>query len=117
MTDISDSDTKTDKTDSGPDNRVSYTTRRALLAALAGGGVGAAAAAGIAQQSTATPQGQVGSAANPLAAAYIAELRGPIVDQGDVITQLVDTRVAEQGASISPDANTLVFRYDPNSTV
>jgi hypothetical protein len=92
-------------------------SRRDALAAIAGVAIGGAGAATVAQSGAATGQGSVGTSANPLAAAYLAELRGPIVDQGDVITQLVDIVLAEQGASINPDPNTLVVRYDPNSTV
>jgi hypothetical protein len=107
-----------DDSESGPESAVpSGISRRDALAAIAGVAVGGAGAAAVAQTGAADPEGQVGSSGNPLAAAYLAELRGPIVDQGDVITQLVDHRVAEDGASISPDPNTLVFRYDPNATV
>jgi hypothetical protein len=109
--------TETDHTSEDSTDDQPTLSRRDALAAIAGIAVGGAGAAAVAQDSDAAGQGSVGTSAYPLAAAYLAELRGPIVDQGDVITQLVDTRVAEDGASISPDPNTLVFRYDANATV
>ena len=105
-----DSDTDTD-TDTPP------VTRRALLAAGLGGVVGSAAVTGVAQTSGADPQGGIGTASDPVEAAYLAELRGPISDQGSPITSLVSMRAAEDSASISPGSNTLVFRYDPTTTV
>jgi len=108
--------TETDPPDDSTDEEPTL-SRRDALAAIAGAAVGSAGAAAVAQSSQAAGQGSVGTGANPLAAAYLAELRGPIVDEGTVITQLVDTRVAEDGASISPDPETLVFRYDPSTTV
>ena len=92
-------------------------SRRDLLGAgvgLALGGVASAAGPAVV---SADPQGGLGTTNNPVQAAYLEELRGPIVEQGTAITQLVDHRVAEQGASISPSDETLVFRYDPNTTV
>lgn len=109
--------TETDHTPDDSTDDEPTISRRDALAAIAGAAVGGAGAAAVAQTGDAAGQGSVGTGANPLAAAYLAELRGPIVDQGDVITQLVDTRIAADGASISPDPETLVFRYDPNSTV
>jgi len=91
-------------------------SRRDLLGAGVGVALGAGAALGP-DIVAADPQGGVGTATNPVQAAYLEELRGPIVDEGNTITQLVDHRVAEEGASISPSAETLVFRYDPNTTV
>jgi len=92
-------------------------SRRALLAAGAGGLVGAAGASTLAAGSEADPQGGLGTSSDPLQAAYLDELRGPITEFSTPITQLVDHRVAEDSANISPADETLVFRYDPNSTV
>ena len=88
-----------------------------MLAAGLGGLVGSAAVTGVAQTSGADPQGGIGTASDPVEAAYLAELRGPISDQGSPITSLVEMRAAEDSASISPGNNTLVFRYDPTTTV
>ena len=109
-----DSDTDTDAQEQATDAGV---TRRALLAAGLGGLVGSAAVTGVAQPSGAAPQGGIGTASDPVEAAYLAELRGPISDQGSPITSLVEMRAAEDSASISPGNNTLVFRYDPTTTV
>lgn len=91
-------------------------TRRGALAALAGLGLGLGAKEG-AETATADSVGRLGTSADPLSAAYLDGLRGPIVDRGDEITQLVDSRIEEKGANISVQPNTLVFRYDPNTTV
>jgi len=106
------SDTNPDETDSEP-----AISRRDALAALAGAAVGGAGAATVAQTGAADAEGQLGTSTNPVGAAYLQEIRGPIVDQGSAITELTDIRVAEDGASISPDPDTLIVRYDPNSTV
>jgi len=108
----SDTDTDTDTDTAG-----SPVTRRALLAAGLGGLVGSAAVTGVAQTSGADPQGGIGTPSNPIEAAYLTELRGPISDLGSPITSLVEMRAAEDSASVSPDQNTLVFRYDPTTTV
>lgn len=92
-------------------------SRRDVLAAMAGLGVGGAAAAGVAQTTAALPQGQIGTANDPLLTAYLSEIRGPIVEQGDSISQLVETVAVEEGASINPDTETLVFRYDPDTII
>jgi len=108
-----------DNADTTPDASEEPTiSRRDLLAAVAGAGVGAAGAAAVAQETTADPQGRVGTPSAPLAAVHAAELRGPIVDQGNAITQLPNIRVESDGTTVTGvGANTLVIRYDPNSTV
>jgi hypothetical protein len=103
--------TETDPPDDSTDDEPTI-SRRDALAAIAGAAVGSAGAATVAQSGRAASQGLV-----VVSTARLVELRGPIVDQGDTITQLVDSRAAEDGASISPDPETLVFRYDPNTTV
>jgi hypothetical protein len=107
-----------DNADTTPDASKEPTiSRRDLLAAVAGAGVGAAGAAAVAQESSAAPQGRVGTPSAPLAAVHVAELRGPIVDQGTAITQLPNIRVEEDSTTLAGvDPNTLVIRYDPNST-
>jgi|APHM01.1.fsa_nt_gi hypothetical protein len=113
---MTDTDTDTPETEASDGEPV--VCRRDLLAAVAGTGVGAVGAAAVAQQSSADPQGRAGTPSNPLSAAHLAEIRGDIVEKGDVIRDLTDIRVAEQSTTlISPDTNTLVFRYDPNGTV
>lgn len=92
-------------------------SRRELLGLGAGAvlGVAGAASSGVAG---ADPQGGLGTTTDPVEAAYLDALRGPIVEtNNNEITQLVDHRVEETGASISPSAETLVFRYDPNVTL
>jgi len=93
-------------------------SRRDALAAIAGAAVGGAGAAAVAQETAADPQGRVGTPSAPLAAVHAAELRGPIVDQGTAITELPNIRVEADSTTLTGvDPNTLVIRYDPNSTV
>lgn len=92
-------------------------SRRELLGAGIGAALGVGASVAGPSVVTADPQGGLGTNTNPLQAAYLEELRGPITEFDTPITQLVDHRVAEDGASISPANETLVFRYDPNTTV
>jgi hypothetical protein len=87
-------------------------SRRGALAALAGAGMGAVGAMGVAQ-TTEAASGALGESGNALQAAYLAELRGPILDQGTPIDQLVNIRVAETGTTVSADPGTLIVRYNP----
>lgn len=87
-------------------------SRRGALAALVGAGMGAAGAMGVAQTSEAATGG-LGEANNALEAAYLAELRGPILDQGTPIDQLVNIVVAEKGKTVNADRGTLIIRYNP----
>jgi len=119
---MTNTDTDTDRdheteTDAETDSETMTATRRALLAAGAGGLVGSVAAGGLAQQADADAQGGLGTPTDPVAAAYLTALRGPISDQGGDITSLVNMRAAEDSATISVDPNTLVFRYDPTTTL
>jgi len=91
--------------------------RRELLGAGIGAVLGVGAGVAGPGVVAADPQGGLGTSANPLQAAYLDELRGPITEFDTPITQLVDHRVEEESASISPADETLVFRYDPNTTV
>jgi len=113
---MTDTDTDTDTTADGTADETSDdalpVTRRAVLAALVGAGVGGAGAAGIAQ-SGAAASGALGESGNALQAAYLAELRGPILDQGTPIDQLVNIRVAETGTTVNADPGTLIIRYNP----
>jgi hypothetical protein len=111
MTDT-DTDTTPDGTGDETSDDASPVSRRALLAALVGAGVGGAGAAGIAQ-SGAAASGALGESGNALQAAYLAELRGPILDQGTPIDQLVNIRVAETGTTVNADPGTLIIRYQP----
>lgn len=92
-------------------------SRRDVLAA-AGLAVTGAAGAGAAlrqtQQSTdAAAVGQLGASGSPLSAAYVRELRGPIVDTGGSIDGLVNIRVEGDSANLgSVNQDTLVIRYD-----
>jgi len=87
-------------------------SRRGALAALAGAGMGAVGAMGVAQ-TTEAASGALGESGNALQAAYLAELRGPILDQGTPIDQLVNIRVAETGTTVNADPGTLIVRYQP----
>ena len=94
-------------------------TRREWLEALGWTGIGAALAGGSAIGLTsvggASSQGQLGSDGQPLSAAYLSELRGPIIDDvvnDESIQMLVNMRVAEEGANIDPGNDTLVIRYE-----
>lgn len=110
--------TETDHTPDDSTDDEPTISRRDLLAAVAGAGVGAAGAAAVAQEASADPQGRVGTPSAPLSAVHVAELRGPIVDQGTTITQLPNIRVESDGTTLTGvDPNTLVIRYDPNGTV
>lgn len=103
----------TDHTDDETDAQDSPTmTRRGALAALAGIGMGAAGAMGVAQ-TTEAASGGLGESGNALEAAYLAELRGPILDQGTPITELVNIVVAETGTTVNADPGTLIVRYQP----
>jgi hypothetical protein len=106
----------TDETDTDSDDEAqaqsSILSRRGMLAALAGVGAGGAAAAGISQTGAAA-SGALGASGDALQAAYLAELRGPILDQGTPIDQLVNIRVAEVGATVNADPGTLIIRYNP----
>jgi hypothetical protein len=88
-------------------------SRRGALAALVGAGMGATGAIGVAQTTEAAPSGALGESGNALQAAYLAELRGPILDQGTPIDQLVNIRVAETGTTVNADPGTLIIRYQP----
>ena len=100
-----------DRPPSGP-------TRRSLLqaagAASAGGLLSALGVVGLSGGSSAQGQGQLGEVGDPIPAAYLDQLRGPISDTGGPIEQLVDIRVEEEEADIEPDEDTLVIRYDPD---
>ena len=106
MTEHTNPDTNPDSTD---DPTIS---RRGALAALAGVEAGAAGAMGVAQ-TTEAASGALGESGNALEAAYLAELRGPILDQGTPITQLDNIRVAETGTTVNADPGTLIVRYQP----
>jgi len=106
-----DSDTDGD-TDTDTDTAGSPVTRRQALAVLLGGGVGAAAARGVAQ-ATSAASGGLGESGNALEAAFVAQLQGPILDQGTPITQLVNIRVEETGTTVNADPGTLIVRYQP----
>jgi len=110
---MTDSETETDQdTDDEAQAQSSILSRRGMLAALAGVGAGGAAAAGISQTGAAA-SGALGESGNALQAAYLAELRGPILDQGTPIDQLVNIRVAETGTTVNADPGTLIIRYNP----
>lgn len=104
------------ETDTNPDadstDNAPTISRRGALAALAGVGMGAAGAMGVAQ-TTEAASGALGESGNALEAAYLAELRGPILDQGTAIDQLVNIRVAETGTTVNADPGTLIVRYNP----
>lgn len=96
-------------------------TRRGVLSALGLFGTGAALAGGSALALAdvgSAQQGGLFTSADP-GSAYLSSIQGPVADRGSPsgapITQLVNVRVEEQGASISPSDATLVIRYDPNS--
>jgi len=100
-------DPDADSTDDDP-----TISRRGVIAALAGAGMGAVGAMGVAQ-TTEAASGALGESGNALQAAYLAELRGPILDQGTPIDQLVNIRVAETGTTVNADPGTLIVRYQP----
>jgi len=111
MTD-SETETDTDTDDEAEQTTSNIISRRGLLAALAGVGAGGAAAAGISQTGAAA-SGALGAPNDVLTAAYLGELRGPILDQGTPIDQLVNIRVAETGTTVNADPGTLIIRYQP----
>jgi len=105
--------TETDPDPDGESTDEPTISRRGALAALVGAGVGATGAMGVAQTTEAAPSGALGESGNALEAAYLSELRGPILDQGTPIDQLVNIRVAETGTTVSADPGTLIIRYNP----
>jgi len=92
-------------------------SRRDVLAAFGLLGLGAAGAGATVDQlqdpAQAAAVGQLGTSGDPLTAAYLQELRGPIVDVGAPITDLVNIRIEPSGANISVSQDTLVVRYQP----
>lgn len=90
-------------------------TRRALLAAGAGAAVGGVGMA-TAGAASAEPSGALGAPGEPLEAAYIQQLDGPIVAVGGEVSELVNVIVAEEEESVDPDDDTLVVRIDIGGT-
>lgn len=104
-------------TDDG-DRPAGELSRRALLATAGAGAVtGMVGLGAVAQNAASDTQGQVGTSSDPLATAYLSEIRGPIADLDAPIDQLVAMKAAEDGATVATEPNLLVFRYDPNTTV
>jgi len=92
------------------------TTRRAALAALAVGAGSISTLAGSRALSdrggAQITSGQLGTANRPYTAAYLAELRGPLVSAGSAITSLLNHELYAVGDNVgSVDDDTLVFRY------